>query len=224
MSSKEWNQRAGLLLSSDDAAPAVLHRIATTAMGKDWLAWQDAQTCWRTLSMELSIPEGAISLQSREKLNAMRFLASTSLAFNDQDAFENVVIAFNDFIPTWGLLEGFSPEHGCWAVEQVMAINEWDEPGRDVCYYVAGVLGTDGWVIAPDHLAFAQPELDEYCLQAMNKTELSGLKRDIRAGMKSEPRDDDADAASVAVRRALGVAAYLESKRAAEARQISRLG
>src|SRR5687768_790696 len=110
------------LLAARDVPARVLAHLAESLCGPEWLKWEEPETAWRTLARACHVLPGDISIESKEKLSALKVAVVTDALWFDQDVFENVVIAFSDGVPTWGLLEGFDVEHAAWAIEELEAL------------------------------------------------------------------------------------------------------
>lgn len=133
-------------------AASKLGSILIDRYGEEWLSW-DPETIWQTITQDFST---AIHPVNKEKINAAKTLLMTDDFWIEWQAFEKVVKAFNNFIPSFHMMEGASPAEMAWAVEQAKIIRVFPY-SQEVIAYIRANADNLGWVWLPEELRFAQP-------------------------------------------------------------------
>lgn len=131
--------------------------------GSQFRAWEP-ETLWHTLDRQgVDVP-----LINRDKLLAAVTLTIIPAFWWEMNAFENTTMAFNNVISDHRILQEATPAQLCWSVYEAQLLygtttdlDEQPEFDREPEGYTAIVLNRCGYVLAPDLLSFAQPELDK---------------------------------------------------------------
>ena len=156
-----------LLLDSTTTAVALLP--ACKQIIGDFLSWEP-ESIWRELEHhKIELPE-----ENRVKLQAAITLHLVPSFYWDGIVFENTVHAFDNEIPNPEALEEAPVTAVAWAVKEAAWVRQWlgDPPLKfehESVAYTAIVLEREGFLVAPEQLAFAQDLLEK---RNRNHTEL----------------------------------------------------
>jgi hypothetical protein len=210
---REYSRKSGRDVSlTDTTIPATvlfidLHR----RLGAEWPSWEP-ETLWLTL------PE--VTPVNRDKILAAASLASNPAFYWDWRVAGNTALAFAN-------VPGFpehppepTPEQLAWAVfeaELIFALSDDEDvtPSFDdeVAGYVAAVLHHNGWVQAPDILAFCQEHLT-----GLLNADAKELAAKVKTAWEAHPRTDleqskfEDTALGVQLSRQANVLRYLEQR------------
>jgi len=202
----------GAMFLRDDVSPAVYAEYLTKKYKAAWVNWEEPETVWATIERDHGIPDGSMSQVAKDKISAFRAIYHHDTVFDEMDAFENAALAWNDVLSNFGVLELARPEQMAFFMVLVKRLFSPRGIGFDVRKYVAGILGTEGWVVVPRGLEEFQVDLDDYNLEKMSKSELMGRKKDILSKIKGGLVDDDDDPAEIGAARIKKVALYLKNR------------
>lgn len=206
----------------EDVAPDIYLDVLTDRYGKKWLLWEEPETVWQTIEVDFGLMPGLMSQVAKDKISVMRSLANQDAVFHSMDAYENAVLAFNDVLATWDVIEMAEPEQLSY-FHHVVRISK-SRVSQDVHGYVGAILAERGWVVVPPELAMFQQDLDAMNIVSMGKQHLDFMKDKIRSGFKSGLVDDDTNPVSVAVARHAKVRMYIKDRVSREASQRTRFG
>lgn len=156
-----------LLLNPTTTAVALLP--ACKQIVGDFLSWEP-ESIWR----ELEHHQIELSEENRVKLQAAITLHLVPSFYWDGIVFENTVHAFDNEIPNPEALEEAPVTAVAWAVKEAAWVRQWlgDPPlefEHESRAYTAVVLEREGFLVAPNQLAFAQSGLEK---RNRNHTEL----------------------------------------------------
>jgi len=145
-----------LRFTSAEIAPSVLGDVLSAKYNQTWLEWEGA-TLWQTITSDF---QTEIHPVVKEKIQAVKLLMLTDDFWKAWDVFAVVVKAFNSLIPNFTMAEECSPGEMAWAVEEANSIRQ--EPFSDeVILYVRAMCQTQGLIIFPEQLSFAQIVVSE---------------------------------------------------------------
>lgn len=137
-------------------ASSALGVLAATSelLGDVWM--QEPETIW----LQVDPP-----IENRARLQAAVALLNVPAFYWDGIVFEKTALAFDGMPPNPDTLEEADVHQLAWAVEEAARVLAWhkDEAKeflREPAAYAAVVMHRDGFVVAPEKLAFAQDLLD----------------------------------------------------------------
>lgn len=210
---------------SDDALVASAVCLAVSKeLGDGWLLWEP-ETIWKELEHRgIDIPVG-----NRQQLMAGRGLLVHGRFFYDGLVFDKTCAAFANEVLD---IDGFDDTlamHLAWGVDEAKKICElFDDPflmiDREPCGVTATQLYEEGFVLAPEELAFAQPALDRLLTKEARelKREVSELWTDLRGHqVRDVPYPETAKGVQMA--RLASVSVFLAERRALRQKQLSEL-
>lgn len=190
-----------------------------------WREWEEVETLKEEMARAAGMRPVDLIGPSWSRVLALKAALVTDAFWTVPDVFENTVIAFNGEEPTIGVLEGFEVHEAAWTIVELRRLGRSEAFEHDVLAYAAGVMGDQGWVLAPPELSFLQADLDEYALQGMTQAQLDAFKEGVKKRANAAYiRDEDEDPIDVAVRRRLGCAMYVDAQEGLRKALLARLG
>lgn len=169
--------------SYHDAHPVALGMVLFEKFGNDWVEWEA-----EALKHEIiqAFRASGVSDHNWQKIQAFRTLMSTTLPFEEWDAFENVVLAFNNVVPIVDVVQMCSMAQLFAGVDIIRQVRD-DEPfGSDVAGYVAACALEEGVTYLPDPLDFASELLAEPMYKCMD----CGMTNRLEGGVTEDGRCD----------------------------------
>ncbi len=151
-----------VLRTADTRCATAIYLAARTLFGVQITAWEP-ETIWLTLERKEEI---ALSEQARNKLQAAITLIVNPAFYWDSLVFQRTAQALNGepFDPE--AIQEVAPPDQCWAVYEASVIRGFDlevpvapDYDEDVQSYTAVCLKRDGFVLAPEQLAYAREAL-----------------------------------------------------------------
>lgn len=148
------------LLADDDTVASVVCQAASQLLGDGWMLWEP-ETVWLELKHEgCDVPIG-----NRQQLMAARGLLIHGRYFYDGPVFDRTCAAFSNEVLD---IDGFDDTlvmHMAWGVDEAKRISAlfndtYVQMDREPVELVALQLVEEGFVLAPEELAFAQDALD----------------------------------------------------------------
>lgn len=142
---------------------------ASKIIGKydqEWFEWEP-ETLWITIQKDFKTILGELA---RNKINATKTVLMNDSFWEEWEVFEKIVVAFNDNIPNFLMVEVPSPAQMAWAVREANYLNPGNYFSDEVSSYVRAACKEVGLVYFPDDLQFAQSK------------PLGRLASDVRAG------------------------------------------
>lgn len=201
-------------LDNEDSFGSLCVFALVKLYGQEVLDW-DFETIWITVQKDgLDLPE-----EAQQKISAYIALNANPMAIWEVNTFQNTVLASDNIIPVPEITQQAYPVEIGWAIHEIEAFLRHTKKlsegqsikwGDDIISYIAAALKADGWIIAPNNLAFVQDALD-----SINKN--TDLKSQILSGTLDTPNTPE-----VALQlKKLGMyRKYLTQKLAAYNRQV----
>ena len=212
-------------LDRDETVASAVCLAASKELGEGWLLWEP-ETIWK----ELHHRGIDVSVGNRQQLMAGRGLIVHGRFFYDGLIFDKTCAAFaNEVLDVDGFDDTLAM-HLAWGVDEARKILElFDDDflliDREPCEVVATQLFEEGFVLAPDELAFAQPALDRRLTKEARelKREVQELWTDLRGHqVRDVPYPETAKGVQLA--RLASVSVFPADRRALRVRQLSELG
>lgn len=169
--------------SYHDAHPVALGMVLMEKFGHTWLDWEA-----EALKHEIvkTFRASGVSDNNWQKIQAFRSLLLVTTPYEEWDAFENVVLAFNNVTPLIDVLQQCSLAQLMAGVDIIQQVRD-DVPFDDeVAGYVAACAIEEGVTYLPDPLDFAQDILRE----PMYKCSDCGFVGRLEGGYLSDKRCD----------------------------------
>jgi len=150
------------LLTNDKASATAIFTAVSKMLGSQFINWEP-ETIWLDLQQKFSVD---LSNINRDKLMACITVLTTDYFYVDAAVFENVCMAFCHKWSSPEILQEATPAQMSWGVIEAEFLRKlYDQVPQEFDYeprgYVATILAREGFVVAPDYLRFAQPELDK---------------------------------------------------------------
>lgn len=144
--------------SYHDAHPVALGMVLMEKFSYDWIEWEAD-----TLKYEIirTFKASGVSDHNWQKIQAFRTLLSTTLPWEEWDAFENVVLALNNVVPLVDILQMCSLAQLAAGVDIINQIRDDQEYQSEVVGYVAACAVQEGVTWLPEPLDFAREMLAE---------------------------------------------------------------
>ncbi len=167
-------EAARRLLSIESTSAVALLAAAEVFLGGEFLLWEP-ETVW----LELQHRGVSILPVGRAKLEAVRALLLVPSFYWDAIVFEKTALAFDGHVPNPDALEEATVAQLAWAVKEAAWVaTHVGEAAKafehEPAAYSAVVMHRDGFILAPEQLAFAQDLLDN-----VNETD-NALKTEVR--------------------------------------------
>lgn len=209
-------------LREDATVASAVCKAAAAALGDGWLLWEP-ETIWK----ELHHRGIDVTVGNRQQLMAGRGLLVHGRFFYDGLVFDKTCAAFANEVLD---IDGFDDTlamHLAWGVDEAKKICElFDDPflllDREPCEMAAQQLFEEGFVLAPEELAFAQPALDRRLTKEARdlKREVAEIWTDLRGHqVRDVPYPETAKGVQMA--RLASVSVFLAERRALRQRQLS---
>jgi len=125
---------------------AALRRHLSKSYGFGWTEWDPA-----TLIRFVNIEFGETNEWTNQKILALSLALTSDKPWTEYDVFENVCLAFNNHIPTWGVTEPMDTFEMAFGIGVLDAIRQ-DEYDDDVLGYMAATYLHSGVIALPDSL------------------------------------------------------------------------
>ena len=175
----------------EDCPAIVIYSAVRAVHSSDILQWEP-DTLWETLKKQ-----GInLSPEARNKLQAAITLQTTLSFYWDNIVFQNTVQALNDIVNNPSVLQEPEVAHMNWAVYEAAMLRQLDPAGNeipefddDVQGFVGVVLRRAGFVTPPEHLFFAQDELQH----ETDTYEANSLRKEVLDGWEALDKDRLAD-------------------------------
>ena len=216
-------------VSLEETCASACVRAMRCLFNQDWLLWEP-ETLWLELDREgVDVPVG-----NRAQIMAARNLYTTGRAFYDAHAFAATALAFNNEEPLHVGIEEAPVAFLNWAVFESESIyRELDSAtglpdyDREPSAYTAVQLFREGFVLAPEHLTFADDELVAYF---KNNKEALALRETVKEGWAVAPKGEalrnaafPETAAGVQLARLAAAQSYFEKRHAERIKQLAPL-
>lgn len=143
------------LLIHPDAHPLALRSLLHKQYDDGWIIW-DHQALWDQLKRDFGVDP---SEMSRTKLQAIRTLETDVLFWNEWEVFGPTVMALNNRIPNFWLIQRPTPGQLMVAVDIAGSVDS-REYSEEVGKFVAGCLLDMGVMCVVPPLTFAQEYID----------------------------------------------------------------
>jgi len=154
-------QNARQVLLDEDATATAVFLAALRTLGREFLSWEP-ESVW----LELADKDIDLSLENRDKIEAVMTILMREDFRWDAQLFENVVSAFNNVPSTPDTIQEASPAEIAWgAFEAELLSRVTDQRGEydyEPIRYTALAMHRYGLVVAPELLTFAQEELNKF--------------------------------------------------------------
>lgn len=149
-------------LEDDKTAAGALVLAAQAVLGPGFKVWEP-DTIWHELETSGGLNIPAVN---RDKLLAALTLMEVPAFYWEVNTFHNTVMCFNDVSVNIDIIQEARPAYLAWGVyEAQLILQDTDQAAGEFDYepvlYTAECLHRDGFVLAPDILAFAQEALDK---------------------------------------------------------------
>lgn len=212
-----------LLLDEDTTASACARALEVLYPGV-WRFWEP-ETLWLDLGREgCDVP-----VSNRQQAMAARAVLNHDRVYYDALVFDKVAAAFSNEDIHIDSLEEAPVAYMAWAVDEIAWLTssfemDSDEYDREVVEYVATQLHSEGFVVAPYELRFAQKALDRRHGSAGEE-----LKQRVSRGWTALDGPDLREHAypetpeGVQLARLASVTLYVRARRAARASQLARI-
>jgi hypothetical protein len=165
---------------ASDLAKAMLDKL-----GAEWITYEP-ETLWAEVRrITKSTPNDTL----KGKIQAVKTLLATDAFWRDYLAFEKVVMAFNDHIPSFDYHQNPSPAMIALAVSEAAKIKE-GVYSDDVLRYIAAAAFQEGLVALPEPLDIAQESLDQLTSPTVGRQMRQDLTRRVREMGVNEPPED----------------------------------
>lgn len=213
------------VLEDNDSTASACMLALDAGLGDGWEVWEP-ETVWLELSRRgISVPNG-----NRDQILAARSLIINGRFFTDALVFEKTIVAFNNEEINADSLEDAPVAYLDWGVYEAKLLYE-DFVGettvsfdREPVGYTAVQLYNEGFVLAPDHLTFAQDALDK-----LYPKETSDLKKQVKKLWADFPRNglEDVDfpetELGVQLAKLASVYVYVEQHKSRRRRDLAEL-
>ncbi len=211
-------------LAKEETCASACARAMKCLFGQNWLLWEP-QTLWLEIDHQgVDVPVG-----NRAQIMAARNLFIAGRFWYDAHAFAATCIAFNNEEPLHFGIEEAPIMYLNWTVYEANVLTrEFEEEAiipemdREVIAYTAVQLAREGFVIAPEHLAYAEGELGKHLFG-----DLQQLQKTVREGWAAAPKAEkllDAafpeTAAGVQLARLATTQVYFEKRRKEREQQL----
>lgn len=177
---------AKALLRSEEATASACYKALDILLGSGWLSWEP-ESIWLDLNQDyIDVP-----VVNREKIMAARSLITTGRFWFDAQAFEKTAISFNNELNTHFGVEDAPVMFIHWAVFESDLLHKEVEGmtlefDREPIKYTAIQLHREGFLIAPEMLSRAEPDLFK-----LNKAHDAELSKKIRQLWATVPPEED---------------------------------
>ncbi len=215
------------LLADNESVASVVCLATSRLLGEGWRLWEP-ETLWLELYRKHKVD---VPLGNRQQIMAGRNLLLTGRFFYDGLIFDKSCAAFANEVLD---VDGFDDTlvmHLAWGVDEARKIaTVFGETVPDYDHETLGVaalqLYEEGFLIAPQELAFAQEALNE---RSPRTPELKALRRELKelwADLKEHPLKEvpyPETPKGVQLARLASVEVFLAERRAVRARQMAKM-
>lgn len=196
-------------LQNSNIKPKRLKEFMDNIYGDEWYEWQD-DALRDTLARD---GHGNINPIVWNILRAIQALRSSQYPYQDYHVFEKTVLALNKSNPNWEFIERCDPEEIAYAITCIKEMFPSAEFSKDVPKYIAVIAASDGFVVLPPPLDFAQMELDKIMKKTVADGATNAVLREIE-DMKKRKKVPDMDSLPAqAAQKYLAVLAYVDEMR-----------
>ncbi len=177
-------------------------------LDKDWVLWEP-ETLWAEVRRATGAAPSEIL---KGKIQGIKTLLTTDAFWRDHLAFEKVVVALNNRVPTFDQYQHPSPAMIALAIAEAATIRE-GKYSDEVLRYIATVCFNDGFVVLPKPLDIAQESLDELTRPIVGRQMREDLGRRLaELGENDVPEDMYTETVTgVQLARAQAVREYVRS-------------
>ena len=219
---------AAELLAEEDTVASVCMASMEALLGPQWRSWEP-ETLW----LELDHKKVDVTLGNRQQIMAGRSLLITGRFFFDALVYDRTCAAFSNEELNFDVMGESTVAYMAWAVDEMRRIcDAFEDPPLDWDYevenFTAHQLHEEGFIIAPEELAFAQKALDRL-YPAKNAAEHKELKDEVRK-LWSDLGDHDVrkfpypeTAKGVQLAHLAGVHTYVRDRQAKRKAQLARV-
>lgn len=177
---------AKALLRDEQTTATACYRALDQLLGTGWLSWEP-ESIW----LDLNHDDVDVPVVNREKIMAARALITTGRFWFDAQAFEKTAISFNHELNTHLGVEDAPVMFINWAVFEAELLQKEVEGmtlefDREPIKYTAIQLFREGFVLAPEMLAWAEPDLIK-----MNSCDAHELAKKVRQIWAAVPPEED---------------------------------
>jgi hypothetical protein len=212
------------LLRDDSTVGSVCMVAMEALLGSQWRVWEP-ETLWLELDHRGVDP----SLGNRQQIMAGRSLLTTGRFFYDALVYDRACAVFSNEESNFDVMGESTVISMAWAVDEALKIcHAFDDPpldwDREVAAYAAHQLYSEGFVLCPEELSFAQPVLDK--LYGGRSGELKNEVRELWADLSSHeirsvPYPETSRGVQLA--RLAATHTYVAARRAMRTTQLAQL-
>lgn len=117
-----------------------------------WLEWEP-ETIWITVEKDFRTP---ISELTKNKIGAVKTILLTDSFWREWHVLEKITQAFNGHIPELHMMEVPSVGELAWAIAEANYVQPGNEFSEETIQYIRGLCTSEGYVLYPEQLKFAQ--------------------------------------------------------------------
>ena len=139
------------VFENDDLNPLVMYHMLNNMWGEEWLEWEP-ETIIQTAEMD----GFKISSINLGKIFALRVVIKTDRFFTEPRIFEKVVRSFSNKVVDWGTVQRNRVHEIAAAIALIDRYVRDGSFSDDIAAYVAACALSDGYVLLPPQLSFAE--------------------------------------------------------------------
>lgn len=173
------------LLPSKALRPSDLAKVLLDRLGAEWITYEP-ETLWVEVRRVTKANPGETL---KNKIQAVKTLLASNAFWKDYLAFEKVVMAFNNHLPSFDYHQNPSPAMIALAVSEAAKIKE-EVYSDDVLRYIAAAAFQEGIIALPEPLNIAQESLDQMTSPVVGRQMREDLARRVREMGVNEPPED----------------------------------
>lgn len=173
------------LLPSKALRPSGLAKVLLDRLGAEWITYEP-ETLWVEVRRVTKVNPGETL---KNKIQAVKTLLASNVFWKDYLAFEKVVMAFNNHLPSFDYHQNPSPAMIALAVSEAAKIKE-EVYSDDVLRYIAAAAFQEGIIALPEPLNIAQESLDQMTSPLVGRQMREDLARRVREMGVNEPPED----------------------------------
>lgn len=170
------------LLPNKALRPSDLAKVLLDRLGAEWITYEP-ETLWVEVRRVIKVSPGETL---KNKIQAVKTLLASNAFWRDYLAFEKVVMAFNNHLPSFDYHQNPSPAMIALAVSEAAKIKE-GVYSDDVLRYIAAAAFQDGIIALPEPLQIAQESLDQMTSPVVGRQMREDLTRRVREMGVNEP-------------------------------------
>jgi|DEB19_MinimDraft_3_1074340.scaffolds.fasta_scaffold01684_5 hypothetical protein len=154
------------LFNAENVPVAVYVRLLNSVLGSDWVSWEP-ETLRTSISTKFSLPtslKSDVSHQPIDRAMASIFAAKTLLGNPDVfatriEGFENIILAFNNHVPNFEVLEVASPAEISYGIQMARMIHpNLPKFSEDVVAYIQACFVQHGVFAYPKAIIEYEPD------------------------------------------------------------------